>query len=70
MVVSAIPGNQRLKRAFLGRPLGGRARAPLQHRRIANNTTIWIDVPGGKLAAEDHGPRDGSPIVLAGIPPS
>jgi pimeloyl-ACP methyl ester carboxylesterase len=27
-------------------------------------TTIWIDVPGGRLAADDHGPRDGSPIVL------
>jgi pimeloyl-ACP methyl ester carboxylesterase len=27
-------------------------------------STIWIDVPGGKLAADDHGPRDGSPIVL------
>jgi 3-oxoadipate enol-lactonase len=26
--------------------------------------TNWIDVPGGKLAADDHGPRDGSPIVL------
>ena len=25
---------------------------------------IWIDVPGGHLAAEDHGPRDGSPILL------
>jgi 3-oxoadipate enol-lactonase len=27
-------------------------------------TQIWIDVPGGRLAAEDHGPRDGAPIVL------
>jgi pimeloyl-ACP methyl ester carboxylesterase len=27
-------------------------------------TTIWIDVPGGRLAVDDHGPRDGSPIVL------
>jgi pimeloyl-ACP methyl ester carboxylesterase len=26
--------------------------------------TTWIDVPGGRLAADDHGPRDGAPIVL------
>lgn len=30
----------------------------------ASATTTWIDVPGGRLAADDHGPRDGSPIVL------
>jgi 3-oxoadipate enol-lactonase len=27
-------------------------------------TTITIDVPGGRLVADDHGPRDGSPVVL------
>ena len=27
-------------------------------------STAWIDVPGGHLAADDHGPRDGAPIVL------
>jgi 3-oxoadipate enol-lactonase len=27
-------------------------------------TTIRIDVPGGQLVADDHGPRDGAPIVL------
>ena len=26
--------------------------------------TIWIDVAGGRLAAQDEGPRDGSPILL------
>ncbi|HUQ44200.1 MAG TPA: alpha/beta hydrolase [Candidatus Limnocylindria bacterium] len=26
--------------------------------------TIWIDVPDGRLAAEDLGPRDGAPILL------
>ena len=26
--------------------------------------TIWIDVPDGRLAAEDLGPRDGQPILL------
>ena len=25
---------------------------------------IWIDVAGGRLAAQDEGPRDGSPILL------
>jgi 3-oxoadipate enol-lactonase len=30
----------------------------------STSPTNWIDVPGGKLAADDHGPRDGSPIVL------
>ncbi|HUG29656.1 MAG TPA: alpha/beta hydrolase [Candidatus Limnocylindria bacterium] len=29
-----------------------------------SSSTTWIDVPGGRLAADDHGPRDGSPIVL------
>ena len=29
-----------------------------------SSTVTWIDVPGGRLAADDHGPRDGSPIVL------
>jgi 3-oxoadipate enol-lactonase len=27
-------------------------------------TTTWIDVPGGRLAADDLGPRDGAPVVL------
>lgn len=27
-------------------------------------TTTWIDVPGGRLAADDHGPRDAAAIVL------
>lgn len=27
-------------------------------------TTIRIDVQGGRLVADDHGPRDGAPIVL------
>ena len=27
-------------------------------------TTTWIDVPNGRLAADDEGPRDGSPVVL------
>lgn len=26
--------------------------------------TIWIDVAGGRLAAQDEGPRDGAPILL------
>src|SRR5262245_60139291 len=26
--------------------------------------TIWIDVAGARLAAQDEGPRDGSPILL------
>lgn len=26
--------------------------------------TIWVDVAGGRLAAQDEGPRDGSPILL------
>jgi pimeloyl-ACP methyl ester carboxylesterase len=28
------------------------------------SSTIWIDVAGGRLAAQDEGPRTGSPILL------
>ena len=33
---------------------------------MSNGTspTIWIDVAGGRLAAQDEGPRDGSPVLL------
>jgi len=32
--------------------------------RDATSPTIWIDVPGARLAAQDEGPRDGSPVLL------
>ena len=28
------------------------------------SSSTWVDVPNGRLAADDEGPRDGSPIVL------
>jgi pimeloyl-ACP methyl ester carboxylesterase len=28
------------------------------------SSTTWVDVPNGRLAADDEGPRDGAPIVL------
>jgi pimeloyl-ACP methyl ester carboxylesterase len=28
------------------------------------SSTPWVDVPNGRLAADDEGPRDGSPIVM------
>jgi 3-oxoadipate enol-lactonase len=32
--------------------------------REATSPTIWIDVPGARLAAQDEGPRDGPPVLL------
>jgi 3-oxoadipate enol-lactonase len=32
--------------------------------RETTSPTIWIGVPGGRLAAQDEGPRDGPPVLL------
>ena len=31
---------------------------------MTTSSTIWIDVAGARLAAQDEGPRDGSPVLL------